>query len=101
MDIQNIYATLKRMGLARSHAGFSTIWLGRSNRYFSKLLTTNQQPAVPTLNGLRVRLAHFAASLPDADERHELLELVDDLREHIDRRSIVDIRRRKPTGHFG
>lgn len=97
MNIQSIYAKLNRLGLATSHAEFSRIWLGRSSRYYSKLLTTDRQPGVPTLNALRVRLAGLAASLRDSPQRQELCHLVESLRQHIDHRSIVDIRRRKPA----
>ena len=95
MDIQVIYAKLKHMGLATSHAEFSRVWLGRSSRYYSKLLTTDRQPGVPTLNALRVRLASLVTSMRDSPQRQELCHLVESLRQHIDHRSIVDIRRRK------
>lgn len=97
MDIQVIYAKLKQLGLATTHAEFSRVWLGRSSRYYSKLLTTDRQPGVPTLNALRIRLAGLSTSMRGSPQRHELCVFVEDLRQHIDRRSILDIRRRKPA----
>lgn len=97
MDIQTIYTRLNRLDLVTSHAEFSRVWLGRSSRYYSKLLTTDRQPGVSTLNALCVRLAVLVASMRASPRRQELWEFVEDLRQHVDRRSIVDIRRRKPA----
>lgn len=94
MDIQTIYAQLKDAGLVRSQMQFSEVWLGRSPRYYSNLLATKRQPGHATLNHLHVRLAGLA---DPASDTGELRELAANLRQHIDRRAIFDIRRRKPV----
>lgn len=97
MDIQTIYAQLKAAGLVRSQMQFSEVWLGRSQRYYSNLLATNRQPGHATLNHLHVMLARLGSGLSNTAAQRQLCELADNLRQHIDHRAIIDIRRRKPA----
>ena len=97
MDIQTIYTQLRDAGLVRSQMQFSEVWLGRSPRYYSNLLATKRQPGHATLNHLHVRLVGIAGPASNAAATNELHELASNLRQHIDRRAIIDIRRLKPV----
>jgi hypothetical protein len=99
MNISEIYLNLRELGLAGSQVQFSTVWLGRSPRYYSQLIATGREPSVGALLGLSVRLDRIARSMkPDAGSA--VHDLVSSLGDHYERREMVAVRRRKRCDVF-
>lgn len=74
MKLVEIYAAMHQARLTKSQMEFSTIWLGRSPRYYSYLLATQREPGLATLCGIAWRLEQFLENM-SADHADELLEL--------------------------
>ncbi|MBQ0710968.1 MULTISPECIES: DUF6626 family protein [Brucella/Ochrobactrum group] len=94
MKLVEIYAAMHQARLTKSQMEFSTIWLGRSPRYYSYLLATQREPGLATLCGIAWRLEQFLENM-SADHADELLELKRSINVDIAHRSIVDVRGRK------
>lgn len=88
MKVRKIYEAMRAAGLASSQMEFSSIWLGRSPRYYSHLIATQQEPGLATLCGVVWRLDRMPLQGKPA-----LLELKHKLTSEIERRAITDIRR--------
>ena len=95
MEICTAFDQLVRLGLTTSQVQFSSVWLGRSPRYFSHLLATGREPGLATLTALHWRLRMAAGSM-DASVGSMITDIADDLQTHIERRAIVDLRTRLP-----
>ncbi|MDH6269456.1 hypothetical protein M2360_004884 [Rhizobium sp. SG_E_25_P2] len=94
MNVSEIYQSMRSLGLASSQVQFSTVWLGRSPRYYSQLVATDREPSVGALLGLSVRLDRIARSMkPDAASA--VRDLVSSLGDCYERREMVAVRRRK------
>ncbi len=94
MKIKDVFETMQSSGLASSQMEFSSIWLGRSPRYYSHLIAVGREPGLATLYGIKWRLEQLQArssSVPDP----ALLEFQQKLASEIDRRAITDIRRHR------
>ena len=94
MNVSEIYDTMRELGLTGSQVQFSTVWLGRSARYYSQLVATGRQPSVGALLGLSVRLDRIARSMKP-DDGSAVRDLVSSLGGHYERREMVAVRRRK------
>jgi hypothetical protein len=94
MEIKDIYARMRELQLASSQVQFSTVWLGRSPRYYSQLLATRREPSVGALMGLANRLGRLAPALP-LNIRQGLLDLKRAVDRHYERREIVAVRRHR------
>lgn len=90
MKVKEIYEAMVAAGLANSQMEFSSIWLGRSPRYYSHLIATQREPGLATLCGIAWRLDRMALSGKPA-----LLELKQRLADEINRRAITDVRRHR------
>lgn len=75
MIIQEIFEVLSDLGLVRSQVEFSRIWLGKSPRYYSSLLSRQQQPSLGTLAGLLFRVRNFAEHTMDPHDQAILVRL--------------------------
>lgn len=95
MKIKDIYDKMKRIGVTQSQMQFSQIWLSRSDRYFSHLLATNREPGLATLGALRHRLVNVSETMRECPLKHILMNLSDELANHIAKRVITDIRRHR------
>lgn len=95
MGITEIYDRIRALGLVSSQIEFSRIWLNRSDRYYSNLIATRREPSVGTLSALAFRLERFIpiSISTSASRATHLLELSQNIRHHINWRSVVDIRR--------
>ena len=89
MRIQEIFEVLSDLGLVRSQMEFSRIWLGKSPRYYSSLLTRQQQPSVGTLTGLLFRLRNILVHTRETEARSAIFTLVQRLEQHVAVRSIA------------
>ncbi|WP_410170485.1 DUF6626 family protein [Aurantimonas coralicida] len=94
MQISKIYDELFEFGLTKSQIHFSTLWLGRSKRYFSHLSAIQREPGLATLCALEWRLRTVATHIGDCDLARHLGDIADELAAHIMRRGIVDLRYR-------
>jgi hypothetical protein len=90
MKVKEIYEAMAAAGLANSQMEFSSIWLGRSPRYYSHLLATQREPGLATLCGIVWRLDQMPLHGTPI-----LLELKQQLANEINRRAITDIRRHR------
>lgn len=93
MKVTELYEGLHACSLARSQVEFSRIWLGRSDRYYSYLVATQREPGVAALLAVLWRLERLQAigtHAADAVDR-----IVDQLRRHIELRSIRSRRSRR------
>lgn len=88
MTVKQIYETMRGTGLTSSQMEFSSIWLGRSPRYYSHLIATQREPGLATLCGIVWRLDQMQLSGNPA-----LLEIKQNIASEIERRAITDIRR--------
>jgi hypothetical protein len=93
MNISAIYDQMRALDLVTSQVEFSRIWLDRSDRYYSYLVSTHREPSVGTLSSLAFRLERFLPTCSSVDRATRVLELTQLLRHHIHWRSVVDIRR--------
>ena len=87
--IHELYASLMRAKLTNSQVHFSTVWLGRSPRYYSNLLATRREPGVATLLEFNLRLLRVALNSDWGFDARVLLELRDQLNEEISRRTLL------------
>lgn len=69
MILDDIYAFLKAADLARSHAAFSTDYLGHSPRYYDYLRCSGTKPSLRSLLKLAMRLRQIAQVATGASER--------------------------------
>jgi hypothetical protein len=92
MNVSEIYQSMRSLGLASSQVQFSTVWLGRSPRYYSQLVATGRQPSVGALLGLANRLGRIAPSLRP-NSGHAMLGLKLALDRHCERRELLAVRR--------
>ena len=99
MNVAQIYHTALELGLARSQVEFSTIWLGRSPRYYSQLMAKQLEPSVGTLLGLSHRLGRLGETVRP-ELRTRLLELRRAVDQHCERRTLTDVRRRHSTAAY-
>lgn len=90
MEITTIYNALLASGFTRSQMEFSRIWLGRSPRYYSHLIAVKREPGLATLCAIFWRLKQMRF-----DEYPVLLELQQQLANHIELRSIRSSRSRR------
>lgn len=90
MKIKEIYETMRAAGLTSSQVEFSDVWLGRSKRYYSHLITVGREPGLATLCGMVWRLERMPVH-----GNPTLLELKQKLGGEIERRAITDIRRHR------
>ena len=90
MKVTDIYEALLTNGFTRSQMEFSRIWLGRSPRYYSHLIAVDREPGLATLCSISWRLKRMRL-----DDTAALLELQQQLANHIERRAITDIRRHR------
>jgi hypothetical protein len=98
MDIRTVYERMNGAGLVRSQIQFSSIWLGKSDRYYSHLLATGRQPSLATLYALLIRLKRIADDLPNAGQAKQTVnELAVALSEHLRKRAVFDNHRRRQT----
>lgn len=74
MTVKEIYDTMRAAGLANSQMEFSSIWLGRSTRYYSHLIASHREPGLATLNGVLWRIDSFVRSSPAPDAELERLK---------------------------
>ncbi|WP_350225077.1 DUF6626 family protein [Agrobacterium sp. fls2-241-TYG-188a] len=88
MKIKDIYEFMATAGLASSQMEFSSVWLGRSPRYYSHLIAVDREPGLATLCGVSWRLKGMRL-----DAQPELLEFQQKLSMEIDRRAVTDIRK--------
>lgn len=98
MNVSEIYDSMRAMGLAGSQVQFSTVWLGRSARYYSQLIASGREPSVGALLGLANRLGRMAPSLRP-DTHHAMLDLKRVLDEHCERRELFAVRRHERVRH--
>lgn len=87
MKIKGIYEALLADGLTSSQIEFSRIWLGRSPRYYSHLISVGREPGLATLCGISWRLNRM-----QLDAYPALLDFQQQLTQEIERRAITDIR---------
>ena len=83
MRIQDIYRALNELGLVRSQMEFSRIWLGKSARYYSSLLSRQQEPSVGTLTALLFRLRNTLAHTSEVQARSTVSMLIERLNNYI------------------
>lgn len=88
MKVTEIYETLQAAGLVSSQLQFSSIWLGRSPRYYSHLLASQREPGLATLNGVWWRLNSFKST--ESANAHRLEGLKLEIAAYISRRAITD-----------
>jgi hypothetical protein len=94
MKIKEIYEAMRADGLTNSQMEFSSIWLGRSPRYYSHLIAVDREPGLATLYGIKWRLEQLwaqSSSKPNPTQ----LEFQQKLANELDRRAIIDIRRHR------
>ncbi|MDY8110786.1 DUF6626 family protein [Fulvimarina sp. 2208YS6-2-32] len=84
--IHHVYQRLRDGGFTHSQVHFSTVWLGRSSRYYSNLIATQREPAIGTMLELNTRVLRVALHMERGQNAHELLELVGQLDEEMFRR---------------
>ena len=94
MKIKEIYEAMRADGLTSSQMEFSSIWLGRSPRYYSHLIAVDREPGLATLYGIKWRLEQLRAQSPSVPNPARL-EFQRKLANEIDRRAIIDIRRHR------
>ncbi|MDK4711586.1 DUF6626 family protein [Rhizobium sp. CNPSo 4039] len=94
MKIKEIYEAMRTDGLTSSQMEFSSIWLGRSPRYYSHLIAVGREPGLATLYGIKWRLEQLQAQSSPVPNP-ALLEFQRKLANEIDRRAIIDIRRHR------
>ena len=93
MKIKDAFEALQAVGLTSSQMEFSSVWLGRSPRYYSHLIATRREPGVATLYGILWRLQRMQLQQYPA-----LLDFKQALDNEIVRRAITDRKRmRKAT----
>lgn len=98
MEILKIYDKLSGLHLTWSQVHFSSLWLGRSKRYFSHLLAVRREPGLATLCALEWRLRTMATRISDRDLARRLGEIAEELAAHIAWRGIVDLRHHRGRG---
>ena len=92
MKIKDLFETMQLAGLTSSQMAFSSIWLGRSPRYYSHLVATGREPGLATLCGISWRLERMPLQRYPA-----LLEFKHKLDNEIARRAITDRKRTRRT----
>lgn len=88
MKISAVFETFRACGLTSSQIDFSTVWLGRSARYYSHLIATHREPGLGTLCGISWRLGRMSLQRYPA-----MLDLKQQLEQEIARRAITDRKR--------
>lgn len=91
MKIRDAFEAMQSAGLTNSQMEFSSVWLGRSPRYYSHLMATRREPGLATLCGIAWRLERMQL------ERHypALLDFKQTLDREIIRRAITDRKRNR------
>lgn len=92
MKIKDLFDLMQSAGLTRSQMEFSSVWLGRSPRYYSHLVATGREPGLATLCGILLRLQRMRLQRYPA-----LLDYKHKLDNEIARRAITDRKRMRKT----
>lgn len=98
MDINSVYSNLIKAGIVRNQCDFSQNWLGRSRRYYSFLLATQQEPPIDVLSGLATRLDMLSRQFNQLQLRSrasQIQALASTLWGEVERRSIIKVPRRR------
>lgn len=67
MILDDVYDTLKRLGLVANHTAFAATYLNKAPRYYDDLICSQQAPSVAALLSLYMRvkaIAHAFAENP-------------------------------------
>lgn len=93
MELQEIFDGLRELGLVRTQNDFSVIYLGKSQRYFSFLLSTRRSAPAHVWLSLIQRIERTAdvyrRIMPH--KAHDIYGLAEQARLHIERRSLLQI----------
>jgi hypothetical protein len=90
--IVDIYTQMRQLELTASQVEFSSIWLDRSERYYSYLVATRREPGLATYVGLLARIERLLGFMSNPTD-HALVATQQALRSYIDRRCVIDRRR--------